>query len=182
MAEDLIPAEAWSAPARWGEISAGKAPFKLAAPEETLPRIARSLGLEGLSYLEAELVIRPWFDGVEIQGRVKALSTRLCGVTLTPFEEAVDDRLHLRIVPPTSAHAPDPDAAEIVIDLEAEDPPDILQGDMVDLGAYLVEHLALALDPFPRRPGAVFQPDAAEPGELSPFAKLRGLRLAPPDA
>ncbi len=167
---------------RWVEIASGKAPFKMAAPPQALPRIARSLGLEHLAYLEADLVIRPWFDGVEIAGEVRALCTRLCGISLTPFEERVDDEMRLRIVPPASLHAPDPAVAEVVIDLEAEDPPDVLEGDVVDLGVYLVEHLALALDPFPRAPGAVFQPEAIDPADTSPFARLRGLGLKAPDA
>ena len=39
----------------------------------------------------------------------------------------------------------------------------------------MIEHLALELDPFPRKPGAVFvQPP--EPTELSPFAALKSLK------
>jgi hypothetical protein len=39
------------------------------------------------------------------------------------------------------------------------------------MAAYAEESLALALDPFPRKPGAVFAPPA-EPTVLSPFAVL----------
>jgi hypothetical protein len=39
----------------------------------------------------------------------------------------------------------------------------------------LVEHLALDLDPFPRKPGAVFEPPPPE-GPESPFAVLRVLK------
>jgi len=50
----------------------------------------------------------------------------------------------------------------------------VLEGDVVDLAAYVVEHLALEIDPFPRKPGAVFTPP--EPEEPpSPFAVLKGL-------
>ena len=45
----------------------------------------------------------------------------------------------------------------------------------IDLGQYAVEQLALALDPFPRKPGATFvQPE--EPAEISPFAALKALK------
>jgi hypothetical protein len=77
-------------------------------------------------------------------------------------------------VPNGSVHAPDPEA-EVVIDLEADDPPDVLDGDSVDLGLYVVEHLALDIDPFPRRPGAVFEAPPALP-ETSPFAALKALK------
>ena len=47
--------------------------------------------------------------------------------------------------------------------------------DVIDLGDYVVEHLALEIDPFPRRPGAVFE--APEPlPETSPFAALKALK------
>jgi hypothetical protein len=45
----------------------------------------------------------------------------------------------------------------------------------VDLAAYVVEHLALEIDPFPRSPGAEFEPPAALP-ESSPFDVLRALK------
>ena len=53
--------------------------------------------------------------------------------------------------------------------------PEPIEGDVIDLGGYLVEHLSLELDPFPRKPGAVFE-QPPEPGEISPFAVLKGLR------
>ena len=45
--------------------------------------------------------------------------------------------------------------------------------------AIAVEHFMLGLDPYPRKPGAVFDPVAlgleAEPKEVSPFAALARL-------
>ena len=32
----------------------------------------------------------------------------------------------------------------------------MLEGDAIDLAAYVVEHLALEIDPFPRKPGVEF--------------------------
>ena len=58
----------------------------------------------------------------------------------------------------------------------AEDPPDPLIGGVVDLGACISEFLTLALDPYPRKPGAQFnEPAPAADAETSPFAKLRTL-------
>ena len=46
----------------------------------------------------------------------------------------------------------------------------------VDLGALATEFLLLGIDPYPRKPGAVFEPPSTgDPGE-SPFAALAGLR------
>ena len=41
-------------------------------------------------------------------------------------------------------------------DLEEVDPPDPIIDGKIDLGALLVEFVALGLDPFPRKPGVVF--------------------------
>jgi uncharacterized metal-binding protein YceD (DUF177 family) len=56
-----------------------------------------------------------------------------------------------------------------------DETPDIVEDGQIDLGQYVVEQLALRLDPFPRKPGAEFvQPP--EPAEISPFAVLKSLR------
>jgi hypothetical protein len=57
---------------------------------------------------------------------------------------------------------------------------------VADLGEAVAEQLALALDPYPRAPGAELPAEAAEagseegeataPGPAAPFAALAGLR------
>ena len=62
---------------------------------------------------------------------------------------------------------------------EDEEVPELLEGDEIDLGGYVVEHLALEIDPFPRKPGVVFEPPA-DTEERSPFAVLKRLTDSPP--
>ena len=94
-------------------------------------------------------------------------------MTLEPLEERGGEAFQLKLLPEGSPALPDEDS-EIVIDLDAEDPPEAVSGSEIDLGHYLVEALALALDPFPRAPGAVFEPTSV--GEItSPFAALKSL-------
>ena len=153
---------------------------RLVADEAARKVIAEALDITALDRLEADLEIRGWFDGVTIDGRWNASIEQICGVTLDPFPTALAGDFTLRAVPAGSVHAPDP-AEEVVIDLEADDPPDVLESDLIDLGAYVVEHLALEIDPFPRKPDATFEPP--EPTvETSPFAVLRGLRPKDPPA
>ncbi len=172
--------EAWP----WGRLLAWPASrgverrLTLAASPELRTQIGRDLGLEDLQRLGAQIVVRPWLDGMEIEGRVEAMVTRLCGVTLELFDVAIDEPLKVRIVPRGSPNAPQAEG-EIVVDVEAEDPPDEAAGDGVDPSAYVVEALALALDPFPRKPGAVFEsPAATDP--ISPFAALAEFVKRPP--
>lgn len=168
----------WSGLLAWPAPRAPERRLTLTANPEVRAQIARGLDLEAVQRLDAEIVVRCWLDGMEIEGRVEALVTRLCGVTLEPFDVAVDELLEVRIVPQGSPNAPRGEG-EIVIDLEAEDPPDEAAGDGVDPGAYVVEALALALDPFPRKPGVVFEAPAEE-DTVSPFAALAALVKKPP--
>lgn len=49
------------------------------------------------------------------------------------------------------------------------------EGNQIDLGEAAAEQLGLALDPYPRMPGAEL-PEAEADVELHPFARLAGLR------
>jgi uncharacterized metal-binding protein YceD (DUF177 family) len=136
--------------------------------------IARLLGLEAAVSVGVDLHLSPWLDGVEINGTLNAVVTRICGVSLDPFDEVIDEPVFLRLVPAGSPNAAAPQDDEIVVDIDADDPPDVVEGEAIDLGHYVVEQLALALDPFPRKPDAVFEaPD--DGANLSPFAALAAL-------
>ena len=56
---------------------------------------------------------------------------------------------------------------------------DAIDVDTVDLAAMVIEHLALEIDPFPRKPGAEFDFKPAEE-ETSPFAVLKKLQQPKP--
>lgn len=163
-------------PVRLGDLSTGpvlrrRQPGPVAGTE-----LAERIGVEAIAELEAELDVRRWLDGCEVRGWFRAEVTQVCGVTLEPFPQTLRGRVELRLAPPGSPNLPSEGAGEVEIDLESPDPPEPLEGDQVDLEAILVEHLALAVDPFPRRPDAVFE---WSPGldETSPFSALRGLNF-----
>ena len=96
-------------------------------------------------------------------------------MSLEPFDTELTGDFVVRAVPPGSPAAA-AEATEVSVDPDAEDPPDLLDGDQIDVGGYLVEHLALEVDPFPRKPGVEFEPPPPE-GPVSPFAAL--LKLKP---
>ena len=162
--------EVWSAWRTWPEL---RVPGEetLTADEGSRARIARLFHLEGLDVMVASLTHEAWLDGARVWGYLEAVATRLCGVTLEPFEELVDADFDLRFVPDGSPNAPAMET-ELIVALDADDPPEVLGGEAVNLGAYVVEALGIALDPFPQKQGAVF--DYVEPsGETSPFAILK---------
>jgi uncharacterized metal-binding protein YceD (DUF177 family) len=167
--------QAWTKPLHLYEIARGPISVRLEPDEADRAQIAKALGLQSLPSLTAQLTVKPWMDGVEITGRFEAVVEQLCAVSLDPFEQPLSGEIDIRAVPAGSAQAEEPTGGEMEYDLETPDPPDVLESDEVDLAAYVVEHLALEIDPFARKPGVEF--DYTPPSEPdSPFAVLKKLK------
>ncbi|HEX8233309.1 MAG TPA: YceD family protein [Caulobacteraceae bacterium] len=165
---------AWPETLGLGQLARGPVARSLEAGAVERARIARELGVDSLDELRAEVRVSPWLDGAEIDARWQAAVGQTCGVTLEPLSNRHAGRFTVRVVPAGSPNAP-AQAAEVAVDPDAEDPPDVLEDDTIELGAYVVEHLALEIDPFPRKPGAEFEaPEPEEPP--SPFAVLGALK------
>ena len=173
-----MPSEDWSYIRAWAELRTGGR--ETIAPDlDQRGSIALRFEIESLNSLVAEIEMEAWQDGVRLVGRVDATATRLCGVTLDALTEVVHTDFDVRVVPVGSPNAPAPEA-ELVVSLDAEDPPDVAPGIGVDLAAYAIEAFSLALDPFPRAPGAMFE--YVDPAaETSPFKVLAFLAKSSDD-
>ncbi|MBX3502891.1 MAG: DUF177 domain-containing protein [Alphaproteobacteria bacterium] len=128
--------------------------------------LARRFELLDLPALQAQVSVRPGVGGVwTVSGRLRAEVVQACVVTLEPVPQAIDETFDLRFAAGAGGGVDDPDA------------PEPLEGDTIDVGAIVADHLSLALDPFPRAPGATYEP-APEPGDArpNPFAALEGLK------
>lgn len=160
---------------RLHEVNRGPVSLTFAPDEAERAGIARDLGLVAVPALKAEVTVKPWLDGAEVLGRFRATVGQTCVVTLDDFDAELAGEFTVRLVPAGSVNAPAEALGEIELDAEADDPPDVVEGDVIDVGAYVIEHLALSLDPYPRKPGAAFdyQPPAEE---TSPFAALKALK------
>jgi uncharacterized metal-binding protein YceD (DUF177 family) len=156
---------------RLDEISR-EAHRRLTADEPTRARIAELLDLVALNSLEAEVEVRPIRKGGEVHGRLKAEVVQTCGVTLEPFETRIQAEFTAQFTTEANERK---SAHDEEFSLEDLDEPDLIENGVVDLGGYVVEHLALEIDPFPRKPDAVFEA-AQEEGEPSPFAALAKLK------
>ena len=85
-----------------------------------------------------------------------------CVVSLEDFTATIEERFTLRCVPD----------GEESDDIDPEAPDEISYADgILDLGEAAAEQLALALDPYPRAPGAVLPEVPDEPAE-QPFDAL----------
>lgn len=165
----------WSSIVRLGELGSGPVRRRLAPDEAQRKAIARELDLVELASLEGDLAVEPWFDGGRITGRWTATVVQTCGVSLERLESELSGVVDLKVVPADSVHAPSLEA-QLAYDPDADEPADILEGDGIDLAAYLVEHLALEIDPFPRKLGVEFSPPdlGPEPGPFDALKKLKG--------
>jgi len=175
MADGLSGPPLWSRTIGLGDLARGPVTLELEADGAVRQAIARELGLDRLDSLTARVTASAWLDGAQIDGRLNARMTLICSLSGEPFEDELSSSFHLRAVPAGSPAAPVTDSEEIDLDPEGEDPPDVLETDRIDLAAYVVEHLTLEIDPFPRKPGAVFTPPQDE-GPISPFAVLAEFR------
>lgn len=165
----------WTTPLPLHELARGPLSVRLEPDAAERAKIAHDLGLESLPALGAELTIRAWLDGAVIAGGFHAVVEQVCSVSLEPFQQPLAGDIAVRLLPRTSPNVPSEGGGELDYDPNAPDPPDLIEGEAIDLAAYVVEHLALELDPFPRKPGAQFefQPSMDED---SPFAALKRLK------
>lgn len=171
MADDLTP---WSRTVRLAEAQRAPVQLALEADETTRARIAETLGVEAVGRLTAETAVARWQDGVSVRGDWRAEVTQSCGLSLELFDTPLSGSFEVKAVPSDSPLAGQGEP-EAEIGLDTPDPPDVLEGETVDVAALVVEHLALEIDPYPRKPGVVFEaPDEAEPE--SPFAALKALK------
>jgi uncharacterized metal-binding protein YceD (DUF177 family) len=129
--------------------------------------IAARLRLPGVAALACTFRLVPGSGMIRAEGRLTASVTRTCVVTLDDFAQEVAEAFALRFVPAGTESDEDPES-------EDEIP---YEAGVIDLGEAAVEQLALALDPYPRKPGAAL-PDLEEAEDDNPFAALA--RLRPP--
>ena len=135
-------------------------------------QMAKRLGLVGLPQFTANVELQPWLDGIEILGQWRAEVVQTCGVSLEDFATELRGEFQVRSLPADSRHRPEV-VKEVIVEADGEDPPDVMEEGGLDLSDYLMEHLSLEVDPFPRKPGVQFEPPE-EGIIISPFAALKG--------
>src|SRR5262249_58019291 len=99
-----------------------------------------------------------------------------CVVTLEPMTSELREPIDLAFEPPRADARP---ADGDDIDPRAEDEPETLVDGVADLGAAATEFLLLAIDPYPRKPGAVFDAPKSDDSGAHPFAALAALKKTP---
>ena len=133
-----------------------------------LAALAQRLQLPAVSALTCRFRLRPAQNGTIVaEGWLDAIVTQTCVVSLEDFEALVSDHFVVHCVP-TGRESDD---------IDPEKPDEIPYRDgVIDLGEAATEQLALALDPWPRKPDASLPPTTTDEA-TSPFATLRQRRL-----
>ena len=164
----------WHVPVAVADIAETGDTIELVADSQTRAAVARMAGLRDLPRLHANFeVTRRAAGRVHVTGRVSATVGQACVVTLDTVVNEVEEEIDLIFAPEPAAGA-DCDAADTAN--EDWDETDPLIDGCVDLGALATEFLVLGLDPYPRKPGAVFQPPQDATPDEGPFAALGALR------
>jgi hypothetical protein len=171
----------WQIPVAIEDVAETGRHFDLVADNDVRAAVARVVGLRDLPRLQANFdVTRHGTEGLRVCGRVSATVGQNCVVTLEPLANEVEEDIDLLFAPPPAAERKT--GEDEAVERDSERPqrswngPEPLIDGGVDLGALATEFLILGLDPYPRKPGAVFElPQDVKP-DPGPFAALAGLK------
>lgn len=169
----------WSFPVRRDDVPETGLHLDLVADEATRAAVAGVAGVRGLPRLTATFEVARQGGGLKVAGEVAATVEQTCVVTLEPMTSELLEPIDLAFVPPRADERAD--GTEEELDTGAADEQEPLVDGVADLGVVATEFLLLAIDPYPRKPGAVFEPPNAEDSGAHPFAALAALKKIPED-
>jgi uncharacterized metal-binding protein YceD (DUF177 family) len=175
-------ADPWSVPIAVEQIPDTGLHRDIEADRAARDAMAELAGVREVLSASASIDVTPDSGGrFHVTGRVRARVGQTCVVTLDPIENDIDEPIDLIFAPPEQI----PALADLVDDsdegeAEIPDPPEPIENGMINLGRLATDALFLAIDPYPRKPDAVFEPlVAASDPEDHPFAALKALQLDP---
>jgi uncharacterized metal-binding protein YceD (DUF177 family) len=172
----------WRVPIAVAQIPETGLHRDIEADQATRHAIADIGGVREVLSAQASFDVTPKSGGrFHVSGQVRARVGQTCVVTLDPMESDIDEAIDLIFAPPEQV----PQMAALVdeaghSDDETPDPPEPIENGIIDLGRLATDALYLAIDPYPRKPDAVFEPlvEAVDP-EDHPFAALKALKVKP---
>ncbi len=170
----------WSVPIAAAQIPDTGLHRDIEADRATREAMAEVADLREVLSASASLDVMPKGGGrFHVAGHVRARIGQTCVVTLEPIENDIDEEVDLMFAPPEQI----PVLSDLVDDaaeseVEIPDPPEPIVNGVIDLGRLATDALFLAIDPYPRKPDAVFEPPVvADDPEDHPFAALKTLQL-----
>ncbi|MCS3895565.1 hypothetical protein M2171_004698 [Bradyrhizobium japonicum USDA 38] len=171
----------WRSPVIVAQIPDTGLHRKLEASAIERQAMAEVAGLREVLSAQADLEIVPKSGGrFQVTGSVRARIGQTCVVTLDPIENEIEEEVDLVFAPEAEVRKmadlieegqDDTEPPEVI------DPPEAIVNGIIDLGRIATDALFLAVDPYPRKEGAVFEAEvtALDP-EDHPFAALKALQ------
>lgn len=150
--------------------------FEIEANAGERAAVAARLGLRALDRFSAQVVVEHLEPGkVRISGEIQAQAVQTCVVSLEPVDAEISEPFAILYAAEEVAVP----GEEILVEVEEGESPEPLVGGAIDIGEAVTQQLALALDPYPRKSGAVAPGAAAgeaDKGPQGPFAVLESLK------
>ena len=165
----------WRVPVAVEDIAATGQHFDLVADAGVRAAVTRVVGLRDLPRFEATFDVTPRdAGGLHVAGLVSATVGQNCVVTLEPLVNEIEETVDLVFTPQRAPARLNGETETEPHEAKWNDPEPLIGG-IVDLGALATEFLILGLNPYPRKPGAVFEAPHDHEPEAGPFAALAKL-------
>ena len=151
---------------------------RIEATVEEAEAAARRLDLLGCRDLALDYDVVPMAGGrpgcFRLTAKLSADVEQACVVTLDPVPSRCVERIELELHPAGTAESV---AGRETLDVLSTRESEAYEGGRIELGQLAFELLSVALDPYPRVPGAALaDAQGADRQALSPFASLAKLR------
>jgi uncharacterized metal-binding protein YceD (DUF177 family) len=173
----------WRVPLTVAQIPEIGLSRELVADQRTREAMARIASLREIFSARAIFDVKPERGGkVHVTGKLNARIGQTCVVTLDPIENEIEEVIDLTFAPSDQiVERTDREDQEGESRIEAEDQLEPIENGVIDLGRLATDILYLAIDPYPRKPGAVFEPHIkSDDPEDHPFASLKALKVDKP--
>jgi len=148
------------------DLRSGEIERRIGADDAECAALAERFGVTALRNFSALFVtIRKGRSSlVRLKGHLTAEVEQTCIVTLEPVVERVDEAFDLRF---TLNPDKKTGSSDVVFDPEAEDPPEAAGPNGIDAGEAVAQQLSIAINPYPRAPGADMRNEAAAAAKKS---------------
>ena len=146
-----------------------------AANRDERVALKAALDLIDCEAMSFEYTLKPASEGrYRLKGKLTARVVQTCVVTLEPVTNTITDRVMAEFLP--AQDMPAEIGGSVDLDDDYDEEPIIDQ--RIDIGRVVYEHLASALDPYPRKEGAAvdWTPLDGAMAKENPFAVLAKLK------
>ena len=174
-------ADPWRAFVNVAQIPQSGLHRDIEADAATRAAMAEIAGLRDIPAVRASFDLSHGSGGqIHVVGHLTARVGQTCVVTLDPIENDIDEDIDLTFAPADQVQQLIDGLDEQAEEGEMPEPPEAIENGMIDLGRLATDVLFLAVDPYPRKEGVVFEaPVKALDPEDHPFAALKSLKTSP---